>query len=77
LIFYSKRFDQVYEEITTIWHSQQYLIVREYYTRSPLIPPIALLYDIYRLGRITVYAIRHSCFKKSSDREAKVFSKFK
>jgi hypothetical protein len=75
IYFKSKRFDQVYEDTKNIWHSQQYLFTREYYTRSPFFPPISLFYDIYHLCRITIFAIRRICFKKSTDRRAKVFSK--
>ncbi|CAF4189724.1 unnamed protein product [Adineta steineri] len=70
---FSKRFDQVYDDTKNIWHSQQYLFTREYYTRSPFLPPISLFYDIYHLCRTVFYAIRRVCFKKSADGKAKVF----
>ncbi|CAF4423117.1 unnamed protein product, partial [Adineta steineri] len=50
-----------------------YLFTREYYTRSPFLPPISLIYDIYHLCRIAFYAIRRICFKKSADSKATVF----
>ncbi|CAF1184605.1 unnamed protein product [Adineta steineri] len=68
-----KRFDQVYDDTKNIWHSQQYLFTREYYTRSPFLPPISLFYDIYHLCRIAFYYIRRRFFKKSADGKAKVF----
>ncbi|CAF1094081.1 unnamed protein product [Adineta steineri] len=73
IAMFSKRFDQVYDDTKNIWHSQQYLFTREYYTRSPVLPPISLFYDIYHLCRIAFYAIRRRCFKKSADGKAKVF----
>jgi hypothetical protein len=73
--FKSKRFDQVYEDTKNIWHSQQYLFTREYYTRSPFFPPISLLYDTYHLCRMIFFSIRRRCFKKSADRRATIFSK--
>ncbi|CAF4055197.1 unnamed protein product, partial [Adineta steineri] len=73
IAMFSKRFDQVYDDTKNIWHSQQYLFTREYYTRSPFLPPISLFYDIYHLCRIAFYAIRRVCFKKSADSKAKVF----
>ncbi|CAF3948648.1 unnamed protein product, partial [Rotaria sp. Silwood2] len=73
IAMFSKRFDQVYEDTQNIWHSQQYLFTREYYTRSPFFPPISLIYDMYHLCRVTFFHIRRVCFKKSADRRAKVF----
>ncbi|CAF4870469.1 unnamed protein product [Rotaria sp. Silwood1] len=73
IAMFSKRFDQVYEDTQNIWHSQQYLFTREYYTRSPFFPPISLIYDLYYLCRITFFNIRRICFKKSADPRAKVF----
>ncbi|CAF1449983.1 unnamed protein product [Adineta steineri] len=73
IAMFSKRFDQVYDDTKNIWHSQQYLFTREYYTRSPFLPPISLGYDIYHLCRIVFFAIRRVCFKKSADGKAKVF----
>ncbi|CAF3973574.1 unnamed protein product, partial [Rotaria sordida] len=73
IAMFSKRFDQVYEDTQNIWHSQQYLFTREYYTRSPFFPPISLIYDVYYLCRIIFFKIRHVCFKKPTDRRAKVF----
>ncbi|CAF1416982.1 unnamed protein product [Adineta steineri] len=73
IAMFSKRFDQVYDDTKNIWHSQQYLFTREYYTRSPFLPPISLGYDIYHLCRIVFFAIRQMCFKKSADGKAKVF----
>ncbi|UJR22717.1 hypothetical protein I4U23_025751 [Adineta vaga] len=74
IAMFSKRFDQVYEDTKNIWHSQQYIFTREYYTRSPFYPPISFFYDIYYLARIAYYAIRRTCFKnKIGDRRGKVF----
>ncbi|CAF0834212.1 unnamed protein product [Adineta ricciae] len=74
IAMFSKRFDQVYEDTQNIWHSQQYIFTREYYTRSPFFPPISLFYDMYYLCRIAFFAIRRKCFKgKVGDRRAKVF----
>ncbi|CAF1177771.1 unnamed protein product [Rotaria sp. Silwood1] len=72
IAMFSKRFDQVHNDTQSIWHSQQYLFTREYFTRSPFFPPISLIYDIYHLCRITIFAIRR-VIKKSADRRAKVF----
>ncbi len=72
----SNRFDQVYDHTRTIWHTQQYLFTREYYTRAPLFPPISLLYDIYCLCRILIFYIGHKYFDKSADSKVKVFSKY-
>lgn len=74
--FPSKRFDQVYDDTKNIWHSQQYLFIREYYMRSPFFPPISFFWDIYELCRITFFTIRRVFFKKSFDRRATVFSKY-
>ena len=74
--YLSKRFDQVYEDIRIIWYSQQYLFTREYFSRSPLFPPITLIFDLYYLCRMIYFGIRQNCLKKSGDRQAKVFSKF-
>ncbi|CAF0878333.1 unnamed protein product [Adineta steineri] len=73
IAMFSKRFDQVYDDTKNIWHSQQYLFTREYYTRSPFLPPISLFYDIYGLCRIAFYAVRRRCFKKPADGKATVF----
>ena len=72
----SKRFDQVYDETRRIWHAQQYLFTREYYTRSPFFPPISWVFDIYHLIRNLVFFMRRTCFKGRGDRKARVFSKF-
>ena len=65
----------MYEDTKNIWHSQQYVFTREYFIRSPFFPPISLIYDIYRLCRIIVFAVRRVCLKESTDRRTKVFSK--
>lgn len=76
VISYSKRFERVYEETRNIWHSQQYLFTRKYYSRSPLFPPISLLFDLYYLGRMLFYFLRQKIQEtKPADRKAKVFSK--
>lgn len=75
IFFSSKRYDEVYNDTKNIWHSQQYLFTREYYTRSPFFPPITFFYDVYNLSRMGYFAIRRICLKKSSDPRAKVFSK--
>jgi len=77
LYFSSKRFDQVHEDTKNIWHSQQYIFTREYYARSPFIPPISFFYDIYHLCRLTYFTVRRVCFKKPADGRARVFSKFR
>ncbi|CAF3967063.1 unnamed protein product, partial [Adineta steineri] len=69
IAMFSKRFDQVYDDTKNIWHSQQYLFTREYYTRSPFLPPISLIYDIYHLCRIAFYYIRRG----SAEGKATVF----
>lgn len=73
----SKRFEQVYEDTHNIWHSQQYIFTREYYTRSPFFPPISLIYDLHYLCRLIYFKIKRICFEKSADKRAKVFSKLK
>ncbi|CAF2356486.1 unnamed protein product [Rotaria sp. Silwood2] len=73
IAMFSKRFDEVHEDTINIWYSQQYLFTREYFARSPFIPPISLIYDIYYLIRMFVFFIRRNIFDKSLDREAKVF----
>ncbi|CAF1409001.1 unnamed protein product, partial [Rotaria sp. Silwood1] len=60
IAMFSKRFNQVYEDIQNIWHSQQYLFTRQYFTRSPYFPPISLIYDIYHLCRIAIFAVRRA-----------------
>jgi len=74
--FWSKRYDQVRDDTENIWHSQQYLFTREYYTRSPFIPPISLIYDIYYLCRMLVFLIRTRICDGSADRDVRVFSKY-
>ncbi|CAF3768859.1 unnamed protein product [Rotaria sordida] len=69
----NKRFEKVYEDARNIWHTQQYLYTREYFTRSPFLPPINLFYDIYYLIRMFVFFIRRKFFYKPSDPEAPVF----
>ncbi|CAF1229932.1 unnamed protein product [Rotaria sordida] len=73
IAMFSKRFEKVYEDTRNIWHSQQYLFTREYFTRSPFLPPISLIYDIYYLIRMFVFFIRRKCFDKSADPEAPAF----
>ncbi|CAF1276333.1 unnamed protein product [Rotaria magnacalcarata] len=73
IAMFSKRFDQVYEDTQNIWHTQQYIFTREYYTRAPFFPPISLIYDMYYLCRLTFFNIRRVCFKKSADPRAKTF----
>ncbi|CAF4341767.1 unnamed protein product, partial [Rotaria sp. Silwood2] len=54
----SKRFDQIYEDARRIWHSQQYLFLREYFVRSPLIiPPITVIHDVCRLCQMFFYYV--------------------
>jgi hypothetical protein len=74
LIFESKRFNQVYEDTTNIWHYQKYLFTREYYTRSPFIPPISLAYDLFYLCRMLFFFVRRK-LRKSADPNARVFRK--
>ncbi|CAF1174559.1 unnamed protein product [Rotaria sordida] len=73
IAMFSKRFDKVYEDTKHIWHSQQYLFTREYFTRSPFLPPISLIYDIYYLFRMFVFFIRQNVFDLPTDRQATVF----
>jgi hypothetical protein len=75
LLACSKRFEQVYEDAQNIWHSQQYILTREYYSRAPLFPPFSIFYDIYRLIRMVFFRLRKAC-GKSVDRDKKVFSEF-
>jgi hypothetical protein len=69
----SKRFDQVYDETKNIWHSQQYLLTREYHSRAPLFPPFSVLFDVYRLIRMGFFRVRKAC-GKNEDPEKDVFS---
>ncbi|CAF4602126.1 unnamed protein product [Rotaria sp. Silwood1] len=73
IAMFTKRFDKVYEDTRNIWHSQQYLFTREYFSRSPFLPPISLLYDIYYLARMFFFYIRRKHFQKSADRDSRVF----
>ncbi|CAF4602097.1 unnamed protein product [Rotaria sp. Silwood1] len=73
IAMFSKRFDEVYEDIQNIWQSQKYLFTREYFTRSPFLPPINLIYDIYYLSRMFVFFIRRTFFDQPGDHHAKVF----
>ncbi|CAF1361372.1 unnamed protein product [Rotaria sordida] len=73
IAMFSKRFDQVYEDTKNIWHSQQYVFTREYFIRSPFFPPISLIYDIFHLCRMMVFAIARVCSKNLIDHRAKVF----
>ncbi|CAF3846816.1 unnamed protein product, partial [Rotaria sp. Silwood1] len=68
IAMFSKQFNQVYEETHQIWHSQQYLLMHEYFERSPFITPISFALDIYCLSRMLVFFIR-----QSGDYDAKVF----
>ncbi|CAF3862174.1 unnamed protein product [Rotaria sp. Silwood1] len=73
IAMFSKRFDQVYEETHQIWHSQQYLFTRKYFARSPFIPPISFMYDIYCLSRMLFFFIRRNYFNKPKTSRTKVF----
>lgn len=71
----SKRFDEVHEDIHNIWHSQQYIFTREYFTRAPIFPPLGGLVNIWYLIRMFVYAIGRNLFDKSSYAYGRKFSK--
>ena len=71
----SKRFERVYKDAREIWHYQQYLFTEEYYTRAPFIPPFSLFYDIYRMCRRIVFAVRHKLQNTPNDYRLAVFSK--
>ncbi len=73
----SKRFDEVYDDIQNIWRSQQYTLIREYYTRAPFFPSINLIYDMYHLCRMFFFFIRQNVFDQSAHYEAQVFRKNK
>ncbi|CAF4758130.1 unnamed protein product, partial [Rotaria sp. Silwood1] len=73
IAMFSKRFNQTYEETRQIWHSQRYLLIREYFTRSPFIPPISFMWNIYYLIRMLVFFIKRTVSNPSADYEAKVF----
>ncbi|CAF4924916.1 unnamed protein product, partial [Rotaria sp. Silwood1] len=73
IAMFSKRFDEVHEDTQHIWRSQTYLYTREYYARSPFLPPISLFYDIYYLIRMFVFFIRRTCLKHSEDSKAITF----
>jgi hypothetical protein len=45
--------------------------------RSPFVPPISLIYDIYSLGRMLVYFLGRIIFQRPADNEAKVFRKYR
>ncbi|CAF4590639.1 unnamed protein product, partial [Rotaria magnacalcarata] len=39
IAMFSKRFDEVYDDTKNIWFTQRYLFTREYFIRSPFMPP--------------------------------------
>ncbi|CAF3178228.1 unnamed protein product [Rotaria socialis] len=73
IAMFSKRFNEVDEDTRNIWHSQQYLFTREYFTRSPFMPPISIIYNIYYLSRMLIFFIRRKFFHGSADRSAQKF----
>ncbi|CAF2356522.1 unnamed protein product [Rotaria sp. Silwood2] len=73
IAMFTKRYEKVHQETRTIWHSQQYLFTREYFTRSPFLPPISLIYDIYCLIRMFVFFIRRNYFETPVYQHTRVF----
>ncbi|CAF3724742.1 unnamed protein product [Rotaria sordida] len=72
IAMFSKRFNQVYDETHQIWHTQRYLLIREYFARSPFIPPISSMFTIYYLIRMFVFFIK-ARYNSSGDYETTVF----
>ncbi|CAF3768827.1 unnamed protein product [Rotaria sordida] len=73
IAMFSKRFDEVHDDTKKIWYKQQYLYTREYYARSPFLPPISFFYDIYYLIRMFVFFTRRTCLNQSADSNAITF----
>lgn len=46
-VFISKRFDKIHDDAKNIWHYEQYLIVRKYFDRSAVIPPISVIVHLW------------------------------
>ncbi|CAF0987789.1 unnamed protein product [Adineta ricciae] len=49
IAMFNKRFDKIYDEAMIIWHYQQYKLVRDYFGRACLLPPVSLVIDTYNL----------------------------
>ncbi|CAF0816739.1 unnamed protein product [Adineta ricciae] len=74
IAIFSKRYEEVYDETKKIWHYQQYFLVRDYFTRSPFVPPISFVYNIWDLCRMFSHFLRRHCSsKKSGQNHKKIF----
>ncbi|UJR16633.1 hypothetical protein I4U23_003533 [Adineta vaga] len=49
IAMFNKRFDKIYDEAKIIWHYHQYQLVRDYFDRALLLPPISVIIDLYNL----------------------------
>ncbi|CAF3783975.1 unnamed protein product [Rotaria socialis] len=73
IAMFSKRFDQVYEDTKNIWLTQRYLFTREYFTRSPFLPPLSLIYDIYYLFYVFIRFVRRKYWEIETNFHPTVF----
>ncbi|CAF5180632.1 unnamed protein product, partial [Rotaria magnacalcarata] len=70
---FSKRFNEVYDDTKNIWFTQRYLFTREYFIRSPFMPPISLIYDIYYLVYVFIRWVKRTCLKKETNFRPRVY----
>ncbi|CAF2070799.1 unnamed protein product [Rotaria magnacalcarata] len=73
IAMFSKRFDEVYDDTKNIWFTQRYLFTREYFIRSPFMPPISLIYDIYYLVYVFIRWVKRTCLKKETNFRPRVY----
>ncbi|CAF3143645.1 unnamed protein product [Rotaria sp. Silwood2] len=73
IAIFTKRFEQVYTDAQNVWHSQKYVLTREYFVRSPFLPPISLLCDIATLSRMFYSWTMRKYFDKSVYHYGRVF----
>ncbi|CAF1682117.1 unnamed protein product, partial [Adineta ricciae] len=74
IAIFSKRYDEVYDETKKIWHYQQYFLVRDYFTRSPFVPPISLVMNLASLLRMAyLFVIKEQIQGKSARFTKKIF----
>ncbi len=68
---YSFTFESVQTQTDLVWRYERYALIREYFDRPPLFPPLIFLTHLIEIGKL-IY--RHLPFHKKKI-QAKTFSK--
>ena len=68
-------FTEVQEQTDQVWYFQRYSVVKEYYERPALAPPLIIIIHIYYLGKYLRQKCYRCCTPGKWDKKGNDFSK--